>query len=184
MWQLCATCTATLFKFSNKDYGMKSVAGNATVETLTESLRIKLFRRNGRGFLNAISKGFEPLTNYIQRRQCTWIIDSDNLPSRTFLGNFFVLLRARTCNHLWSPGIDSEETIPPAHVAWQAGTTNRVVVPARQAGNRFLWSLKTGSGLAPPPHAPLCLQMKWLHFCLLGWHCKWNGLKSSWTIVI
>ncbi len=31
-----------------------------------------------------------------------------------------------------------KETIPPAYVAWQAGTTNRVVVPARQAGNRFL----------------------------------------------
>jgi hypothetical protein len=29
-----------------------------------------------------------------------------------------------------------------AYVAWQAGTTNRVVVPARQAGNRFLGSLK------------------------------------------
>jgi hypothetical protein len=39
---------------------------------------------------------------------------------------------------LWSPGIDSEESIPPASVAWRAGTTNRVVVPARQAGNRFL----------------------------------------------
>ncbi len=56
--------------------------------------------------------------------------------------NFNPKVRARICNHLWSPGIDSEETIPPAHVAWQAGTTNRVVVPARQAGNRFLWSLK------------------------------------------
>jgi hypothetical protein len=27
-------------------------------------------------------------------------------------------------------------------VAWRAGTTNRVVVPTRQAGNRFLGSLK------------------------------------------
>jgi hypothetical protein len=45
---------------------------------------------------------------------------------------------ARICNRLWSPGIDSEETIPPVKVAWQAGTTSRVVVPARQAGNRFL----------------------------------------------
>jgi hypothetical protein len=32
--------------------------------------------------------------------------------------------------------------IPPAYVAWRAGTKNRVVVPARQAGNRFLGSLK------------------------------------------
>jgi hypothetical protein len=46
--------------------------------------------------------------------------------------------RARICKRLWRPGIDSEDSIPPAYVAWRAGTTNRVVVPARQAGNRFL----------------------------------------------
>jgi hypothetical protein len=50
--------------------------------------------------------------------------------------------RARICKCLWSPGIDSEESGPPAYVAWLAGTTNRVVVPAHQAGNRFLGSLK------------------------------------------
>jgi hypothetical protein len=42
----------------------------------------------------------------------------------------------------FSPGIDFKESIPSAYVAWQAGTSNRVVVPARQAGNRFLGSLK------------------------------------------
>ncbi len=41
-----------------------------------------------------------------------------------------------------SPGIDSEESIPPAYVAWRARTTNRVVVSVRQAGNGFLGSLK------------------------------------------
>jgi hypothetical protein len=46
--------------------------------------------------------------------------------------------RARICKRLRSPGIDSKETISPAHVAWRAGTSNRVIVPARQAGNRFL----------------------------------------------
>jgi hypothetical protein len=49
--------------------------------------------------------------------------------------------RARICKHLMSPGIDSKESIPPAYVAWRAGTSNRVVIPARQAGNRFLGSL-------------------------------------------
>jgi hypothetical protein len=44
-------------------------------------------------------------------------------------------------NPLKSSGIDFEESIPPAYVAWQSGTTNRVVVPARQAGIRFLVSL-------------------------------------------
>ncbi len=52
-----------------------------------------------------------------------------------------VLYRARICKRLRSPGIDFKESIPPAYVAWRAGTSNRVV-PARQAGNRFLGSLK------------------------------------------
>jgi hypothetical protein len=38
--------------------------------------------------------------------------------------------------------MDSEESNSPAYVAWRAGTTNRVVVLTRQAGNRFLDSLK------------------------------------------
>ncbi len=50
--------------------------------------------------------------------------------------------RAHICKRLWSPGIDSEETILPAYVAGRAGTTKRVVLPARQVGNRFLGSLK------------------------------------------
>jgi hypothetical protein len=50
--------------------------------------------------------------------------------------------RARICKPFRSPGIDSKESIPPAYVAWRARTSNRVVVPARQAGNRFLGSLK------------------------------------------
>jgi hypothetical protein len=33
--------------------------------------------------------------------------------------------RARICKCLWSPRTDSEESIPPAYVAWCAGTTNR-----------------------------------------------------------
>jgi hypothetical protein len=62
---------------------------------------------------------------------------SDRIKSKKF-----AVIRARICKRLWSPGIDSEETIPPAYVAWRAGTTNRVVVPARQDENRFLGSLK------------------------------------------
>ncbi len=34
------------------------------------------------------------------------------------------------------------KSIPQAYVAWWAGTSNSVVVPTRQAGNRFLGSLK------------------------------------------
>jgi hypothetical protein len=40
------------------------------------------------------------------------------------------------------PGINFEESISPVYVSWRAGTTNRVVEPARHAGNRFLGSLK------------------------------------------
>jgi hypothetical protein len=50
--------------------------------------------------------------------------------------------RARLCKRLRCPGIDSKKSIQPAYVAWRAGTSNRVVVTARQAGNRFLGSLK------------------------------------------
>jgi hypothetical protein len=40
--------------------------------------------------------------------------------------------RAGICKRLWSPGIDSEESISPAYVAWRASTTNKVSYrPAR-----------------------------------------------------
>jgi hypothetical protein len=55
-------------------------------------------------------------------------------------------LRRRHRGHfslqIWSSAIDSEESIPPAYVGWRTITTNRVVVQARQAGNRFLGSLE------------------------------------------
>jgi hypothetical protein len=49
--------------------------------------------------------------------------------------------RARTCKRLRSPGIDSKESVAPTYVAWRAGTSNKVVAPARLSGNRFLCSL-------------------------------------------
>ncbi len=36
----------------------------------------------------------------------------------------------------------AQESMPPVYVAWRAGTSNIVVVWARQAGNRFLGSLE------------------------------------------
>jgi hypothetical protein len=61
---------------------------------------------------------------------------------RVGIGLSYRPARARICKRLRRPGIDSEDSIPPAYVAWRAGTTNMVVVPACQAGNRFLGSLK------------------------------------------
>ncbi len=58
--------------------------------------------------------------------------------NRVGIGFSYRPARARICKRLGSPGIDSEA----AYVAWRAGTTNRVAVPSRQAGNRFLASLK------------------------------------------
>jgi hypothetical protein len=48
--------------------------------------------------------------------------------------------RARICKRLKSPGTDSKELIPLAYVSWWASTSNRVVLTARQAGNRLLWA--------------------------------------------
>ncbi len=56
--------------------------------------------------------------------------------------NIHITTTARICKRLWSLGIDSEESISLAHVAWGASMTIRIFVPARQAGNRYLGSLK------------------------------------------
>jgi hypothetical protein len=73
-----------------------------------------------------------------------WVGISCSLRVKLKLAGATVKCNARTriCKRLWSPEIDSEESIQLAYVAWRAGTTNRVVVPARQAGNRFLDSIK------------------------------------------
>jgi hypothetical protein len=52
--------------------------------------------------------------------------------------------RARICKRLRSPGIDFKKSIPPAYVAWRAGTSKRVVVPARQARTSTPGLLKKG----------------------------------------
>ncbi len=51
--------------------------------------------------------------------------------------------KASICKRIWSQGIDSKESKSPClYVAWRAGMIERVFVPARQAENRFLGSLK------------------------------------------
>jgi hypothetical protein len=60
----------------------------------------------------------------------------EGLPAKPYMA------RARICKRLWNPGINSEESSPQAYVSWRASTKNRVVVLARQAGNRFLSSIK------------------------------------------
>ncbi len=38
--------------------------------------------------------------------------------------------RARIFKRLWSPGIDSQELIPPAYLAWRAGTITLFLLSA------------------------------------------------------
>jgi hypothetical protein len=75
-------------------------------------------------------------------------------------------IRNRICKRLRSPGIDSDESIPPACVAWRASTTNRVVVTVRQPGNRFLDSLKG-------------LQIRAQFFRKSGSAFQWLGISYS-----
>ncbi len=61
----------------------------------------------------------------------------------------------RICKCLRSPGIDSEESIPPAYVAWRAGTTNRVSYGTGPPGWESIPGLfkrftNTGSGYTIP----------------------------------
>jgi hypothetical protein len=44
--------------------------------------------------------------------------------------------------HICKPFKEPQESIPPPYVAWRPSTTNRVIISTRQAGNRFLGSLK------------------------------------------
>ncbi len=63
-------------------------------------------------------------------------------PPASPVSNLSLFLRACIGKRLWSPGIDSSESIPSAYVAWRASTKIKIAVPARQAGNRFLGSSK------------------------------------------
>jgi hypothetical protein len=71
-------------------------------------------------------------------------------------GRLDITQRARKYKRLRSPGIDSKESTLPAYVAWWASTSDRVVVPARQAGNRFLGLqiTNTGSGIGLATEEP------------------------------
>ncbi len=65
-----------------------------------------------------------------------------NLICKTQLANEHPRYRARICERLRSPGIDFKESTLLAYIASRAGTSNKVVVPACQAGNQFLGSFK------------------------------------------
>jgi hypothetical protein len=65
-----------------------------------------------------------------------WILPKNVYVNRFFRDSHWLEIWARICNRLWSPGIDSEKSISSAYVARRAGTKNRVVVLARQTGNR------------------------------------------------
>ncbi len=74
---------------------------------------------------------------------------------------------ARICKRLWSPGIDFEESVPPAYAAWRAGTTNRVAVPGWESIPGLLKRFtNTGSVLLTPD-------------VNLLWNCRWPKFTAG-----
>jgi hypothetical protein len=90
-----------------------------------------------------------PKTKAYEGKFCRFAVTKRVL-KQSVLSQQLNLNRARIFKCLRSPGINSKESIPPAYVAWRAGISNKGIVPARQAGNRFLGLLKkfanSGSG--------------------------------------
>ncbi len=90
---------------------------------------------------------FDSGANLLSKSESTW---NSHQPTKVSIEKTW----DRICKRLKSPGIDSKTwarickclrsagIYSAAYVAWQAGTTNSVVVQARQAENRFLGSLK------------------------------------------
>ncbi len=113
------------FRSKNIDFNMYRVGSNSTCViwhcSYGQSLPTRWFPSSRRPDPNILRGSFSRIFLYTI------------VPSRC---------RARICKRIRSSGIDSEESIPVAYVAWRAGITNMVVVPARQAGNRFLGSLQ------------------------------------------
>jgi hypothetical protein len=97
----------------------------------------------------------------IRRRIFEWknILQSNKMYESSM--KFTKLIRARICKRLRGPGIDSEKSIQPNCLVWWAGTTNRVVVPARHAGNRFLGSLKGLQNRAQHGHVCVSADRSW-----------------------
>jgi hypothetical protein len=77
----------------------------------------------------------------------------------TDCGTIQAVLSARICKRLRSPGIDSEESIPPTYSVWPGGPVRQIGFAHRSARqrNRFLGSLKrfTNTGSAVYSHIPV-----------------------------
>jgi hypothetical protein len=91
--------------------------------------------------LNIRTSGSESLICSVSKYAIFKLLRSPGIVSKESIPPAYVVI-ARNFKRLRNPGIDSKELIQPAYVAWRAGTTNRVVVSARQAGNRFLGSVQ------------------------------------------
>ncbi len=76
---------------------------------------------------------------------------------------------AHICKRLWSPGIDSKLSNPLAYIAWSAGTTNKIVVLARHAENRFLACFK-------------CLQIRALGINKIQFQCCFYSMGNMVTM--
>ncbi len=73
-----------------------------------------------------------------------WVVPSVNVSK--------LICRSRICKFWRSPVIDSKKSIPPANVAWQAGTSNRVVILAHPQSRQRRYLKSRYGGQEPSRH--------------------------------
>ncbi len=73
------------------------------------------------------------------------------------------ITRARICKRLRSPEIDSDESIPPAYVAWRADMTNKLTYTGPPGWESIPGLLKrfTNTGLEVKMGHLLCNKIGW-----------------------
>jgi len=64
-----------------------------------------------------------------KRHKYSWLHDREALHTSFEFWQSLLEVRGRICRRLRSPGIDSEESNPPAYVTWRAGTGCSYLVP-------------------------------------------------------
>ncbi len=101
-------CEKQVFPFPKRSLGFKTVTSMRVPE---EPVCIDLFRQN-------------PVFTSLHLKSPVHVHRGHRLRGRTGCCRKDTS-RVRICKRLWSPGIDSEESISPAYVAWRASTTNR-----------------------------------------------------------
>jgi hypothetical protein len=91
------------------------------------------------------------------------------------------MIRARIFKLLWSPGFDSNESIPSYYVARRVGTITSACIckPFKQTRNRFpTWWAGTTTG---PARARICRSFKETRYRFSAWRAGTKPFLSYWT---